>query len=177
MEEDSPSSRTIRPFYAQWEVYNRQFIEGIRNLTAEQLAIRPSADGWPLWATVGHTAGARTYWLCGIFGEPGAEQTPFPDSLSGIGWEDDLDHPRTADELVLALETTWRIIDRVLDTWTPEMLQEPFSREYQGTTRVHSRQEVLMRMISHDAYHAGALSQILGANGLEMFDLWPPPAV
>jgi len=30
-------------------------------------------------ATVGHTAAARVYWLCGVLGEPGAETTPFTD--------------------------------------------------------------------------------------------------
>ena len=75
-------------------------------MSDEQLDIRPAPEGWPIWATVGHTAGVRVYWLCGVLGEPGAETTPFADPLSDHGWEDDLDHPRRADELVLALDTT-----------------------------------------------------------------------
>ena len=101
---------TIRPFYADWEAYNTQLIEGIRGLTPEQLAIRPAPDGWPIWATVGHTAGARVYWFCTIFGEPGADTTPFSDPE--LGWEDDLDHPRTADELVpLPVEYSARFLE------------------------------------------------------------------
>jgi uncharacterized damage-inducible protein DinB len=172
-----PPDRSIAQFYDGWQTYNDALVRGIRGLTADQLALESPADHWPIWAIVGHTAGARVYWLCGVFGEPGAEATPFQDPFSELGWEDDLEHPRSADELVTALTTTWQVIEGVLGRWTPEMLQEPFRREYGGRVRLHTRQAVLMRMISHDAYHAGALSQILGANGLEMVDLWPPPAV
>ncbi|MBA2370608.1 MAG: hypothetical protein H0V71_03060 [Chloroflexi bacterium] len=52
-------------------------------MTDAQLAIRPSADLWPIWATVGHTAGAWVYWVCHVVGEPGAETTPFVDEPEG----------------------------------------------------------------------------------------------
>ena len=58
------STSTIRPFYDMWPQYNRRLREVIAAMSAEQLAVRPSADRWPIWATVGHTAGARVYWLC-----------------------------------------------------------------------------------------------------------------
>jgi uncharacterized damage-inducible protein DinB len=93
---------SIRVFYDRWPQYDRRLTEVIAGMSAEQLAIRPSPAGWPIWATVGHTAGARVYWLCTILGEPGGETTPFQDP-AGAGWEDDLDHPRGADELVTAL--------------------------------------------------------------------------
>ncbi len=137
-----------------------------------QLAIRPAPDGWPIWATVGHTAGVRVYWLCGVVGEPGAEATPFPDALTGEGWEDDLDHPRNATELVHALDTTWAIVDRVLDEWTPELLDEPVERSFGGAQQVHSRASILQRLLTHEAYHCGELSQTLGIHGLPQIDLW-----
>ena len=68
----------IRPFYDGWQVYNARLIEAIQGLSDEELKLRPGPDQWPIWATVGHTAGMRVYWLCGVFGEPGAETTPFP---------------------------------------------------------------------------------------------------
>ena len=58
-----------------WPQYNRRLREVIGAMSDEQLAIRPSPERWPIWATVGHTAGARVYWLCDIIGEPGAETT------------------------------------------------------------------------------------------------------
>ena len=92
-----------------WPQYNRRLREVIGAMSDEQLAIRPSPERWPIWATVGHTAGARVYWLCDILGEPGAETTPFTNAAEG-GWEDDLDHPRGADELVDALDSTFRLV-------------------------------------------------------------------
>src|SRR5438552_1413322 len=111
---------SIRPFYDRWPQYNRRLTEIVGAMTDEQLAIRPAPDLWPIWATVGHTAGGRVYWLCSVLSEPGADATPF--STTNDGWEDDLDHPRSASELVTALDTTWSIVDRVLDRWTPDML-------------------------------------------------------
>jgi len=109
--------------------------------------------------------------LCTVFKEPGAERTPFTDP-AGDGWEDDLTHPRRADELVGALESTWSIVEQVLELWTPEMLQDEFHREIGGKIQIHTRQSVLMRMLTHDAEHCGEISLTLGMNGLPGLDLW-----
>lgn len=160
----------VTRFYAPWRIFNERVVEVVRDLTDEQLAIRPSPEGWPIWATVGHTAGARVYWLCDIFGEPGAENTPFG-GTGGLGWEDDLDHPRTATELVHALESTWNVIEACLQRWTPEVLFEAFPGR-EDSIQVHNRQGVLVRLLSHDSYHCGELSQTLGIHDLPQIDLW-----
>jgi uncharacterized damage-inducible protein DinB len=165
---------TIRPFYDGWDIYNDRIIEVIREMSAEQLAVRPAPDGWPIWATVGHTAGARVYWLCGVLGEPGAESTPFTDPMNELGWEDDLESPRGSDELVFALESTWRVVDQCLGRWTVESLGDRFIRTTEAGTRSHTRQSVLMRLISHDSYHCGEMSQTLGIHDLAQIDLWGP---
>lgn len=162
---------SIRLFYDQWPQYNRRIVEVVGVMSDEQLALRPAPDRWPIWATVGHTAGARVYWLCTVLGEPGMEFTPFADPADA-GWEDDLDTPRGADELVSALETSWGVVDGCLDRWTPEMLDDPCIREYGGERQVHRRGSVLQRLFSHDAYHCGELSQTLGILGLPQIDLW-----
>ena len=164
---------TIRPFYDMWPQYNRRLRDVIAAMDAAQLAVRPAPEGWPVWATVGHTAAARVYWLCDVIGEPGAATTPFPAGMED-GWEDHLDHPRGADELVLALDSTFAIIEGCLDRWTPGMLSDPIERAYAGTTQIHYRGSVLQRLFSHDAYHCGELSQTLGTHGLPQIDLWRP---
>jgi len=60
-----------------WPQYNRRLRDVVGAMTDEQLAIRPSPKRWPIWATVGHTACQRVFWLCDFAGEPGAETTPF----------------------------------------------------------------------------------------------------
>jgi uncharacterized damage-inducible protein DinB len=163
---------TIRPFYDKWPQYNHRLREVIGDMSAEQLAIRPAEDLWPIWATVGHTAGARPYWLCYVLGEPGAETTPFADAGNDVGWEDDLDRPRSADELVEALDSTWLIVEGCLDRWRPDMLAIEFDRVYAGNHQRHTRGSILQRLFSHDAYHCGELSQTLGIHGLPQIDLW-----
>ena len=162
---------SIRLSYDRWPQYNRRLTEVIGAMTDEGLAIRPAPDLPPIWATVGHTAGARVYWLCHVVGEPGAEQTPFTDP-TGDGWEDHLDHPRSAPELVSALDTTWSIIDGVLDRWTPAMLGEDVARRYGDERQIHTRASILQRLFTHEAYHCGELSQTLGIHGLPQIDLW-----
>ncbi|MEO8229350.1 MAG: DinB family protein [Chloroflexota bacterium] len=152
---------SIRPFYDRWPQYNRRLTEVIGAMSDEQLAIRPAPELWPIWAiwaTVGHTAGARVYWLCAILGEPGAETTPF-DPTKDEGWEDDLDHPRSAGDLVRAIDTTWAIIDRCLDRWTPAMLEDTIERSYGDQRQLHSRASIVQRLLTHEAYHGGELSQ------------------
>jgi uncharacterized damage-inducible protein DinB len=164
---------TVRPFYDMWPQYNGRLRDVIAAMTDEQLAVRPAPDLWPIWATVGHTAGMRAYWICSVIGEPGMETTPFTDPAEE-GWEDDLDHPRGADELVAALDSTFALIEGCLDRWTPEMLSDEIRREFGGTVQLHTRSSILQRMFSHDAYHCGELSQTLGIHDLPQIDLWRP---
>ena len=165
---------SIAPFYADWAGYNRRTVERLRGLSADDLALRVGGSNhWPIWAVAGHTAGARIYWLCSALGEPGADTTPFQDP-SGFGWEDDLTTPRSAAELVEAFESSWRIVAGCLERWTPQMLGETFEGQGRSGLQRHTRQSVLLRLINHDAYHAGEISLALGANGREPIDLWPP---
>lgn len=162
----------IRRFYADGTQYRSRLVEAVRGLTAEQLDFSAGPDHAPIWALAAHCAGTRAYWLCGVLGEPGAETTPFPDPLSGLGWEDDPDHPRSAAELVMALETTGAIVERCLDTWTTDMLEVEFERWVGDVRQMHTRRSILLRLLSHDAFHSGEISQLLGAHGLPAIDLW-----
>src|SRR5690348_16728804 len=97
---------SVAPIFEGWQRIHTHLTSRLPKLRPEDLRLA-SPDGWPIWAIVGHLAGARVYWLCGIFKEPGAETTPFPDPF-GAGWEDRLDVPRRSDELLFAVESSWR---------------------------------------------------------------------
>jgi uncharacterized damage-inducible protein DinB len=163
---------TIRPAFSMWPQYNRRLRDVVAELTDEQLAIRPSPNLLPIWATVGHTAAMRAYWLCDVVGEPGKETTPFAEEIAD--WADDLDHPRDADELVGALDSTFRIVEGCLDRWTPDMLDDEIERDYGGTVQIHTRASILQRLLTHEAWHCGELSQTLGIHNLPQIDLWRP---
>jgi uncharacterized damage-inducible protein DinB len=163
---------SIRGFYDRWPQYNGRLSETVAALSPEQLAIRHGPDDWPIWATVAHNAGARAYWVCGVLKEPGAEETPFTEPLTGLGWEDDLDHPRSPEELAWALDSTFAVVDRLLDAWTPGMLEDEIERWYGDVRQIHSRASILQRLLTHDAWHAAQVSDALVATGHPGIDLW-----
>ncbi len=161
----------VAPFYEGWRIAQDRLVERIGELSPKELQLRAAPHLWPIWAITAHAAAVRPYWLCHICKEPGAARTPFA-SFVDEGWEDDLDHPRDAAELVPALQSTWTIVEDCLNRWTPEMLQDEFPREISGKVQRHSRQSVLMRLITHDAYHCGEIAQALGMHGLKEVDIW-----
>lgn len=167
-------TQTIRPFYADWAGYNRRVTQALHGLSAADLGLQaPGSDHWPIWAIAGHMAGTRVYWLCEVLGEPGADETPFTD-VANAGWEDDLSRPRSGAELESAFASTWRIVSRCLERWTPEMLGEAVARQRGAMRQIHTRQSILLRLIHHEASHVGEISLVLGAHGREPINLWPP---
>jgi hypothetical protein len=165
---------TVRPAYGMWPQYNRRLRDSVATLTDEQLAIRPAPDLLPIWASIGHTAAMRVYWLCQVVGEPGGETTPFWKDDATIDWADDLDHPHSAGELAAALDATFAIVEGCLDRWTVDMLTDEVERRYGDTVQVHTRASILQRLLTHEAWHAGELSLTLGMHGLPQPDLWRP---
>jgi len=90
------------------------------------------------------------------------------------GWptDDYLEPALGPAELSGALESTFGIVENVLDGWTLEMLEEEISRPEWGADWVHTRGSVLQRVFSHDIWHAAELNESLVANGLPPIDLW-----
>ena len=169
----SMSSATIRPAYSMWPAYNRSLRDVVAALTEEQLAIRPSPERWPMWATVGHLACQRVFWLCDFAGQPGAATTPFTNAGYDCPGDDDLEHVLDAAALVAALDSTFRIIESCLDTWTLDMLAEEIRHEDWGASWVHTRGAVIQRVYTHDVYHSAEVNEMLGIAGLPQIDLWP----
>jgi hypothetical protein len=141
-------------------------------MTPEQLALRPSAERWPLWVTLGHAACQRVFWLCDFAGEPGAETTRFTNAAYNCPGDDDLEHVLSTDALVEALDSTFVIVERCLDRWTLEMLGEEIRHPEWPGSRVHTRGAVIQRVFSHDVYHIAELNEALGVHGLPQVALW-----
>ena len=166
-------SRPVADLYPDWPQYAERLRDGVADLTAGELALRAGPEHGAIWQLAAHLAGARTYWVCGVFKRPGAEATPFPEPLHPFGWEDDPDHPRSGAELRWALDSTWAIIRDCLDDWTIDDLDRTESRMTRdGTVQPMSRGSMLNRLLSHDAFPAGEVSQLLGRHGLPPIDLW-----
>ena len=73
---------------------------------------------------------------------------------------------------MFALRTSWAIVADCLRRWSPEMLRVEFERVRGDVVQVHTRQSVLIRLITHDAYHCGEISQLLGQHGRPDIEIW-----
>ena len=73
-----------------------------------------------------------------------------------------------------AWTTSWAIVERALDSWTPEMLDELVARERGDAAEHFTRRSLLLRQITHEAYHVGEIAVIQGIHGRPQIDLWPP---
>jgi DinB superfamily len=166
------SNQTIRPAYSKWPDYNRALRDVVATLTDAQLAMQPSPDRWPMWASIGHLACQRVFGLCDFAGEPGVETTPFPNAGYDCPGDDDLEHVWGAEALVAAIDSTFRIVENCLDTWTLDTLDEVLRRPEWDDTWVRTRGEVMQRSFAHDISHIAELNEILGIAGLPRIDLW-----
>jgi hypothetical protein len=166
------SEMTIRPAFSTWPEYNRRLRDVIAAMTPGQLALQPSPERWPLWATVGHAACQRVFWLCDVAGEPGAETTRFTNAGYDCPGDDDLEHVLSPADLADSLDSTFRIVESCLDRWTLPMLAEEIRNPEWDGPRVPTRGWVLQRVFAHDVSHIAELNEALGNAGLPQVDLW-----
>jgi len=166
----------LRSIHEGWARHQALVIDSLLGLVPEQLNLRTAPHQWAIWQLAGHVAGSRAYWFQEVLGEGEAatrdlfrvERTTVPGvSLEDAGWEDDEDHPRTAEELVDALKRTWAIVDDCLGRWSADDLNASVVRP----SRTHHRGWVVWHVMEHDIHHGGEISQILGSNGLSGLDL------
>ncbi|HYC07445.1 MAG TPA: DinB family protein [Candidatus Binatia bacterium] len=164
--------RPLASVYPEWAQHAARLRGAVAGLSADELALRAGPDHAAIWLLAAHVASARVYWLCGVFEQPGADRTPFPDPFAEA-WDDDESHPRSGAELAWALDSSWAVVRDCLDRWSVEDLDRTALRiRADGVRQVHSRASVLGRISTHDAFHAGEISQLLGVHHLTPIDLW-----
>lgn len=166
------TSQTIRASYSLWPGYNRALRDVVATLTEEQLAIRPTPERWPLWATMGHLACQRVFGLCVEAGAPGALESPFPDSGFDCPGDDDLEHVWSSTALVDALDRTFSIVEWCLDHWTVDSLADVISHPDWGRSDT-TRGRVVQRSYTHDIAHIAELNEALSRAGLPLIDIFP----
>jgi uncharacterized damage-inducible protein DinB len=164
---------SLRSAFPEWSKQARRLRDAVAALSDEQLAIVPGAGRWPLWATIGHLACSRVFWLCDFAGEVGASETPYPDAGNVCPGDEDLEHVLDAAQLVHGLDSSFAIVERCLDTWTPASLEDEISHpEWGAHNRVHTRGFVIGRVFAHDVSHITELNDAFTAAGLPLIDLW-----
>lgn len=171
-------TEVLKPFYDGWENHQRLLVASIADLHEDQLALRAAPEEMSIWQIASHMAGSRAFWFHDVLGEGDSairdmfrvSQTTVPGlPLEQAGWEDDETHPRTAAEIVEAFGKTWNMIDECLQRWSAHDLAVELRGGSGAATS--TRGWVIWHLIEHEAHHGGAISLILGTNGLPGLDL------
>ena len=158
------SVAALQPFYEGWATHQALVIDALRGLTPEQLDLRTAhassvgglAVGWSRCRFAGVLVPRRA--RRGRPVDPGFSASTAPLfqglPLEGAGWEDDEDHPRSAEELVDGLRRSWSMVDDRLRRWTAEDLDASVVRP----SRTHHRGWVVWHVMEHDLHHGGEIS-------------------
>ncbi len=150
-----------------WKEYQEQLIAMVRSLTPEQLTARVTPDLRCAGEIVTHIIAARAIWFCDLLHEE-------DDSVAALVAWGTADHPeRTAAEYIAGLEQTWNLMQSALARWTEAQMSEPIPLTWLPGHPV-TRAFAIWHMIEHDLHHGGELTHTLGAQGLTV-DLLPPP--
>ena len=152
----------LKAFHDHWAHQQRVIVETLRPLTPEQVKLRAAPTEWAIWQLAGNMVGGRMYWLCFMLGEDDKGVGP-----EWTGWEDEPDHPRTADELVQAFEKTWEVAQAAVDRWSAEDLTTEVTRNnFWGQPTTISPAWVMCRLLAHEVHHGSEISLILRVHGL-----------
>ncbi len=153
------------PLQAGWERYQGLLVGAVAPLSAADLALRAAPSLWPVGRLAAHIVATRVGWFQGWMGEGDP-------ALAALDpWDAEGAPPRTAAELVDGLEATWRMMRDCLERWTPEMLDDPFTRERPRGIVTRTRGWIIWHVIEHDLHHGGELALTLGMHGLVAPDL------
>ena len=166
----------LKPFYDGWADQQQRLLDSLRQLTREQMQLRPAPHEWAIWQLASNMAGARLYWLCTMLGEDDlglspmftVDHTTVPDlSLEWAGWEDNEDRPRSADELVDAFHRTWAVVEACINRWSLDDLKvEVTSKDAWGQVHTITPGGVVWRLTSHEVHHGSEIALILRIHGL-----------
>ena len=152
-------------------------IEGLRRLAEDDLRAA-SVTRLRALADLGHRRATppapRVFWLCDVFGEPGAEETPVHDATRPAGRTTSRTRGRSRSSSAPG-SRRWRVVEGCLDRWTPAIARaSAVRRDGRPADRgPHPPVDPACGMINHEAYHLGEINLALGANGREPIDPWP----
>lgn len=161
----------LRAAYPSWALLNRRLGDAIEPLSDADLRRAVGPGRWPLWAVVGHLACQRVFWLCDVAGERGADSTPFTNAAWSCPGDEDLVNFLDAPALTAALTSTFAIVDRVLDSWDTDSLDEVVGGQL-GEEWSRTRGFIVERVFAHDCWHAAEANEILTALGRPPVDPW-----
>jgi uncharacterized damage-inducible protein DinB len=165
----SEGNFTLDIFYRSWKDYQDALKQAIVPLTPEQLALRAAPGLRSVGEIVAHIIFSRVDWFGAFLGE--MSTMPGVESLLTRGRNMPDAPPRTADELVEGLDTSWRFMADLLNRWDSADMQYTFPFDSNGNHYDNSRSWVTWHILEHDLHHGGEISITLGMYGLQALDV------
>ena len=107
--------------------------------------------------------GARARWF--QIDEDAVEFTEF------ARWDSPSLPLRSAPELVEGLETTWRLMQEAIASWTPAQWAEQIPSDDPDDPPAITRPWILWHLLEHDLHHGGEVSLTLGLHGHQAPDI------
>lgn len=143
--------------FHSWLDYQHALTRAVAPLTPAQLQQRPLPGRRTPGEIAEHIVFGRAFHLGRALGDSSAALTPY------LAWDRSADPPRTAEEIVRGLETTWSVIERTI---MRGRATDDVSGDGDATTL-----QAVWGLLDHDLPHAGQLSLLLRAGGLPGVDI------
>lgn len=160
-----------------WDGFQTSLLQAISPLNTDQLRWRPNDSLHSVGELARHISFGRIEWFARM-DAPGSA-----DLVAQIShWDQDSDGNRhivesaipiaeQTGELVHWLGLSWQMVERTLQLWTVDDLSKTYRYTWNGQIYAVSRQWTLWRILTHDVYHGGQISLMLGMQGIEHFEL------
>lgn len=158
--------QSLKSIFEGWDGYNTSLARAVESLTPEQLRFQPVAELQSLGQIAAHIGAARVIWL-GRIGAPGHEELQSQVEV----WRRDSAIADDAPKLVDWLNVTWKMVEKVLATWSLEDLSRTYLHPYGGTTYRVSHQWTIWRVMCHDIHHGGQMTVLFEMLGLSPLEL------
>ncbi|HET8845276.1 MAG TPA: DinB family protein [Ktedonobacteraceae bacterium] len=157
----SETGEVLAFFREGWQNYQDHLSKALAPLSAEQLALRAAPGLRSIEQLARHLIATRAGWFRYVLKEGGEELHVFDE------WYKQESLPRSAEDLVSGLATTWQVIEEVLGRYTLSDLQSLVQDEdEEGKVYDLTRGWVLWHVLEHDLHHGGEIGYSLGMHGL-----------
>lgn len=154
-----------RPIFEGWQTYQQLLVAAITPLTAEQLTLRAAPHLRSVGENAQHIVAARAYWFHRLLGEGGER------FASLTAWDEPEAPERSAEELVQALQQTWRTMHVAIDTWSDQDWQQTWPGRPGSAPEIITRHWVIWHLIEHDIHHGGEILLTLGMHDITALSL------
>jgi uncharacterized damage-inducible protein DinB len=149
--------------YAGWHDYQSKLIAALAPLTDAQFGLRVEPGIRSIEEIVTHMIGARARWF--QIDEDAMEFAEF------ARWDSPTMPVRTTKQAVDGLETTWRLMQAAIASWTAEEWAQEIPSDDPDDPSVITRPWILWHLLEHDLHHGGEVSLTLGRHGYAAPDI------